>query len=92
MALFNANYGIVNLPVGTYNVGDLGDGLTASTVHQIYCISAGNLTLTARGGGQVTLSMTSGQTIDCVVKQVIVASGSFIGFRSFLNSRGPLYS
>lgn len=91
MATFNANYDIVNLTSGTYGVSTLGDGLTATTVHQIYCITSGSLTLTARGGGKATISMTSGQTIDCMVKEVIVSSGTYIGFRSKLDSRGPLY-
>jgi len=90
MATFNANYEIVNLTSGTYRVGALGDGLTASTVHQIYCVSSGSLTISARGGGQATISMTSGQTIDCMVKEVTIISGSYIGFRSKLDSRGPL--
>ena len=38
MATFNTNYGIVNLTSGTYTVNDLGDNLTATTVHQIYCL------------------------------------------------------
>jgi hypothetical protein len=92
MATFNTNYGIVNLNSGTYNVDVLGNNLTATTVHQIYCISAGTLTITATGGGKTTLPMTVGQSIDCMVKQVIVSSGAYIGFRTKLDSRGQLFS
>lgn len=91
MATFNTNYGIVNLTSGTYGVGTLGDNLTAATVHQIYCLTSGNITITARGGGQAVIPMTSGQTIDCMVQEVKVNSGTYIGFRSKLDSRGPLF-
>lgn len=91
MATYNTNYGIVNLTSGTYGVDVLGDGLTATTVHQIYCLTSGSITITARGGGQATVPMTSGQSINCMVNQVIVNSGTYIGFRSKLDSRGPLF-
>ena len=89
--MYNQNYEIVNLTSGTYNVDTLGDGLTATTVHQIYCLTNGSITITARGGGQATITMTAGQTIDCMVQQVIVGSGTYIGFRTKLDSRGPLF-
>ena len=88
MATYNANYSLVQMTSGTYDVDTLGDGITATTVHQIYCSAPGTLTMVARGGGQATLSMASGQSIDCLVKKVIVSSGTFIGFRSKLESRG----
>lgn len=91
MATFNTNYEIVNLTSGTYGVGVLGNSLTAATVHQIYCLTSGNITITARGGGQAVIPMTSGQTIDCIVQEVTVNSGTYIGFRSKLDSRGPLF-
>lgn len=91
MATFNTNYGIVNLTSGTYDVDVLGDGLTATTVHQIYCLTPGSVTISARGGGQATVPMTAGQSINCMVNQVTVVSGTYIGFRSKLDSRGPLY-
>ena len=91
MATFNTNYGIVNLTSGTYGVDVLGDGLTATTVHQIYCLTPGSVIITARGGGQATIPMTAGQSINCMVNQVIVSSGTYVGFRSKLDSRGPLY-
>ena len=89
MSIFKANYGIVNFPIGTYDVDVLGNGMTASTVHQIYCISSGSIALTATGGGTANIAMTSGQTIDCMVRKLVVSSGSFIGFRSKLDARNP---
>lgn len=91
MATFNTNYGIVNLTSGTYGVDVLGDGLTATTVHQIYCLTAGSVTISARGGGRATIPMTGGQSINCMVNEVTVVSGTYVGFRSKLDSRGQLY-
>ena len=91
MATFNTNYGIVNLTSGTYGVDVLGDGLTATTVHQIYCLTPGSVTITAKGGGQATIPMSAGQSVNCMVNQVIVGSGTYVGFRSKLDSRGHLY-
>lgn len=91
MATFNTNYGIVNLTSGTYGVDVLGDSITATTVHQIYCLTDGSITITARGGGQAVVPMKAGQTIDCMVQQVTIGSGTYIGFRTKLDSRGPLF-
>jgi hypothetical protein len=91
MATFNTNYGFVNLTSGTYGVDVLGDNLTAATVHQIYCLTSGSITISASGDGKATVPMTSGQSIDCMVREVTVNSGTFIGFRTKLNSRGPLF-
>jgi hypothetical protein len=91
MATFNSNYEIVNLTSGTYKSDVLGDNLTASTVHQIYCVTNGSVTISASGGGQATVPMTSGQSINCMLREVTVISGTYIGFRSKLDSRGPLF-
>lgn len=91
MATFNTNYGIVNLTSGTYGPDILGNNLTATTVHEIYCLTSGSITISATGGGQATIPMTSGQSINCMVRQVTVNSGTYIGFRSKLDSRGPLF-
>jgi hypothetical protein len=92
MATFNTNYEIVNFTSGTYGVDVLGDNLTASTVHEIYCLTSGSVTISASGGGQATIPMTSGQSLNCMLRQVTVNSGTYIGFRSKLNSRGSLFS
>lgn len=70
------------MPAGTYTLNELGNGLTASTVHQIFCISGGTITISAMGGGQFTWPATSGQKIDVVAANVIVSSGAFVGFRA----------
>ncbi len=82
MAFHNTNWTAVNLPVGTYEMGDLGNGLTASTVHQIFCLTGGAITITAKGGGTFTWTATSGQSINVVVGRCVVASGLFVGFKS----------
>lgn len=83
MAFHNVNYQIVPLiSGGTYSLAQLGDGLTASTVHEIYCLSAGTISITALGGGTVTLPMTVGQSIKVLAGHISVASGSYAGFRS----------
>ncbi len=92
MATFNTNYEIVNFTSGTYGVDVLGDNLTASTVHEIYCLTSGSVTISASGGGQATIPMTSGQSLNCMLRQVTVISGTYIGFRAKLNSRGSLFS
>ena len=92
MATYNANYEIISLTSGTYGPDVLGNGLTATTVHQIYCLTAGSITITGQGGGTVIVPMLAGQSIDCMVRQVVVSSGTYAGFRDKLNSRGQLYS
>lgn len=69
------------MPSGTFTTGDLGDGVTASTVHTVYCLSSGNATITALGGGQFTWTATAGQSIDVEVGQFTVNSGSYVGFK-----------
>lgn len=91
MATFNANYEIVNLTSGTYKSDVLGNNLTACTVHEIYCLTSGSIIISATGGGQATVPMTSGQSINCMLREVTVVSGTYIGFRAKLDSRGPLF-
>lgn len=82
MAFHNANFKAINLPVGTYELSDLGNGVSASTVHQIFCLSNGSATITAIGGGTFTWTATAGQSIDVVTGRVVVGSGEFVGFKS----------
>jgi hypothetical protein len=82
MAFHNTNYEAVVMPVGTYNVDVLGNGLSASTVHEVFCTTGGAVTITARGGGKFSWTATAGQTVKVMPSQVIVASGEFVGFRT----------
>lgn len=82
MAFHNTNWTAVNLPVGTYEIGDLGDGLSASTVHQIFCLSAGTINIGAIGGGTFTWAATAGQSVNVVVGRCVVDSGEFVGFKT----------
>lgn len=82
MAFHNANFKIVNLPVGTYTAGDLGNNVTASTVHEVYCVSAGSIIINALGGGTATFPMTAGQSVKVLVGSCTVSSGIFVGFKA----------
>lgn len=82
MAFHNVNWSAVNLPVGTYEAGDIGDGLTASTIHQVFCLTAGKIDITAKGGGSFSWSATAGQNIDVVIGRCEVVSGAFVGFKT----------
>lgn len=76
MAFYNQNYASE----------DLDSGYTANTntsiVHQVFCLSAGDITIKPIGGGKFTWSATAGQSMDVLVGWCSVASGSFIGFKS----------
>jgi len=86
MAFHNTNFEAVPMSIGTYNVDTLGNGMTASTVHEIFCLVSGTATITARGGGKFDWPATAGQSMRIMPSQVIVASGSFVGFRAQLDS------
>lgn len=88
MAFHNTNFKMVPLAVGTYTTGQLGNNITASTVHEVYCVTAGTITINAFGGGSATLAMTAGQSIKVMVGSCTVASGSFVGFKTQFNSSG----
>ncbi len=73
MSSFKENYKIVPL-TGTVV-------MTGSTnVHEVYCISAGSVTIVAKGGGSMTVSLTAGQSVRVVCGSVTVSSGTFVGF------------
>lgn len=80
MANIHANYRVLTLS-GTMNTGQLGDGFSAGTVHRIYCISAGNVTITPFEGDGFVWTATVNEFIDVVVAKVTVNAGSFIGFK-----------
>lgn len=86
MAFHNTNYEAVPMSIGTYNAGELGNNMTASTVHEIYCLTDGSATITAVGGGRFDWPATAGQSIKIMPSQVIVSSGSFVGFRAKLQT------
>lgn len=88
MAFHNTNYSMISLPVGTYTAGDLGNGLTASTVHEIFCLTAGSITVNALGGGTATFALTAGQNVKVLVGSCTVASGSFVGFKTKFDASG----
>jgi len=82
MAFHNINWTALPMPIGTYTLGDLGDGLTGSTVHQVFCTADGAATISAKGGGTFIFTATAGQKVDVVCANVVVGSGSFVGFKS----------
>jgi len=82
MAFHNTNWTVVPLPIGTYTLGDLGNGLSASTVHEVYCIADGTATITAMGGGTFDFAATAGQKVNVMCSNVVVVSGDFVGFKA----------
>lgn len=82
MAFHNVNYQMVPLTGGTYSLGQLGDGLTASTVHEIYCLTSGTITINAIGGGSSAFVMTAGQSVKVLTAGVTISSGTYVGFKA----------
>lgn len=90
MAIFRNNYQAIKLSAGqTYTTADLGNGITASTVNHLFCISGGTITFTPLGGTSTfTWGATSGQYMDIILGSCSVASGEFAAFKSPSNSNG----
>lgn len=82
MAFHNTNYEMINLTTGTYGQNVLGNGITASTAHEVYCITSGSITITAIGGGTATFPMTAGQTVPVLAGTIVVSSGTYVAFRA----------
>ena len=84
MALYNQNYQSISLEAGTsYTTADLGDGISATTVHNVFCVSAGTITLQTFGGGApFTWAATTGQNLDIILGSCTVTSGLFVGFKT----------
>ena len=82
MAFHNTNWQAVPMTTGTYTLNDLGNGLTASTVHEIFCTTGGAITIRAFGGGEFSWTATAGQSIKVVPGNVVVGGGTFVGFRA----------
>ncbi len=81
MGLESKNYEAINLS-GTMTASTLGNGFSANTVHQIYCLSTGIINIWPMGGGNFIWSGTTNTSIDVVPSQIIVSGGTFIGFRT----------
>lgn len=78
----SANFQIVPL-AGTMNLIEMGYGNTSgSSVHQVFCLTSGSITIGAIGGGVATFPLTGGQSVDVLVSTVNVLSGTFVGFRA----------
>jgi hypothetical protein len=77
----SANYKAIPL-TGTMGEDVLGNGVTGTSVHQVYCLAAGAIQITAAGGGTFTWNATTNASIDVVVKSVTVTTGTFIGFKA----------
>jgi hypothetical protein len=83
MGLESKNYEAISLAAGTYTLGELGNGITGNSVHQIYCLTTGNITITAMGGGTFTWTPTAANTfIDIVPSKLVVNSGTYVAFRT----------
>lgn len=81
MGSFSKNYEAISLS-GTMGTNILGNGVTANTVHQIYCLSTGSISITPMGGGSFNWAGTTNAFIDVVPSSITVNSGTFIGFRT----------
>ena len=80
MATIHANYKAIAL-ASTMGLGELGDGVSANTVHRLYCISPGNITVRPFEGASFTWTAPNANDfIDVVVSGLTVNSGTFIGF------------
>jgi hypothetical protein len=84
MAFHNTNWTAVPLSLGTYTLGDLGNGITGSTVHEIFCTTDGEIIITAFGGGEFSWVAKSGQSVKVVTAKAQVKSGAFVGFKTNL--------
>ena len=86
MATISSNYKVVALS-GTMDQGVLGDGMSASTIHRIYCTGAGNITIFPfEGPSFIWTTAAANEFIDVVVKKIIVNAGTFIGFAAKSNN------
>lgn len=88
MAFHNTNYTMIPITTGTYTAGMLGDGITASTVHEIFCLTPGSITINALGGGSATFVLTAGQNVKVLVGSCTVVSGTYVGFKTKFDSSG----
>lgn len=80
-----ANYEVVALS-GTQShvTGRETNFITATTIHQIYCLGAGTIIITPMKGPSFSWAATTNISLDVMVKATTVSSGTFIAFRSKL--------
>lgn len=83
MADIYANYEAVTL-TGTINfpTGRETGLITATTVHQVFCLSNGTVVITPMVGNPISWAATAGQSMNVLVKSITVSSGSFVGFKA----------
>src|ERR1035437_1521738 len=96
----SANYEAIDLTFtggtgtnGDYTLYDLGDGITASTVHRIYCLldASSTILINTLGGGSFTWTPNGNNSyLDIIPMRISIsdASSTFIGFR-FKNMDTP---
>lgn len=91
MAFHNANFQSINLEGGnTYSTADLGNGITASTVHEVFCLTGGDITIQPLGNtsNKFTWTAVAGQSMSVVVGNCSVAGGAlFVGFKAKHDAR-----
>ncbi len=88
MAFHNTNFRMIPLTGGTYSPGDLGDGITGSTVHEVYCLTPGTISINAFGGGAASFIMTAGQSVKVLVASCTIVSGTYVGFKTQWSNPG----
>jgi hypothetical protein len=79
MALYNQNYEAILLNSGNSYTGNT---VTATTIHQLFCLSSGTINVTAIGGGSFIWSGTTSQSMDVLVGYCKTNTGQFVGFKS----------
>ncbi len=77
----SANFSVINLS-GQMGMNELGDGITATTVHRVYCLNAGSIEIEAIGGGSFVWAASTNDYMDVMVRSIDISSGTFIGFKA----------
>lgn len=87
-----ANYEAVSLSGSGISIYpfDSSNYRTGTTVHQVFCLSTGSITITPMMGVPFTWAASAGQSIDVLCSAVTVSSGNFIGFRAKFE-KNPFY-
>lgn len=87
-----ANYEAVSLTGSGVSIYpfDSSNYRTATTIHQVFCLSTGSIIITPMMGTSFTWAASAGQSMDVLCSGVTVSSGNFIGFRSRFD-QNPFY-